>query len=275
MIQLPDILLLFATGVAGGALAGMLGIGGGIIYVFIFSLFVRSFATVPIRSEELVTLLIANTVFALVFAGISGSYKQYLNHNFFPKSILWIGVPGVVAALFTSILISYSGVYSKELFAIIFALIMVPVIFRMVFQNKINWKKLDGIKPRYFIITGIIAGSVTALSGLGGGFVIVPVLNGMIGIPIKKTISISLGVIAFVAFFFSLYNLFGIAYPQYAFPYTQGSIIFPMVLPVVAGVLIGAPIGVRLSHALPNKWLRIIFVAFSISVILRLLIDFL
>lgn len=275
MIDLLDIALLFATGIAGGALAGLLGIGGGIIYVFIFSLFIRSFAATPISSEELVTLLIANTVFALVFAGLSGSIKQYLSHNFFPKSILWIGIPGVIAAVITSVIISYSGIYSKESFAILFALIMIPVILRMLFQEQIKWKKLDGIKPRYFVVTGIIAGTVTALSGLGGGFVIVPVLNGMIGIPIKKTISISLGVIAFVAFFFSLYNLFGISYPQYAFPNTQGSIIFPMVLPVVGGVLIGAPLGVRLSHLLPNKWLRIIFVAFTVTVIIRLLIDFL
>lgn len=275
MIDVIDIIVLLITGIAGGTLAGMLGIGGGVIYVFIFSLFISTFTATPIQSQELVSLLIANTVFALVFAGIAGSIKQYKSKNFFPKSILWIGIPGVLAAITTSIIISYSGLYSKERFAVLFSVIMLPVIARMLLQDKIKWQQLHGIKPRYFMVTGLIAGTVTALSGLGGGFVIVPVLNGMIGIPIKKTISISLGVIAFVAFFFTLYNLFGIAYPHYAFPYTKGAIIFPMVLPVVGGVMIGAPLGVQISHKLPNKWLRIIFVTFSITVIVKLLIDFL
>lgn len=275
MIDALDIALLFATGIGGGILAGLLGIGGGIIYVFIFSLFIRDFSAKPIDSAELVSLLIANTVFALVFAGLSGSIRQYLSKNFFPGSIVLIGLPGVLAAVATSYLITVSGLYTKEIFAVLFSLIMIPVILRMILQDKIPMARLDGIKPKYFVVTGIIAGTVTALSGLGGGFVIVPVLNGMLRIPIKKTVSISLGAIAFVAFFFSLYNLFGIHYPDYAFPYSQGSIIFPMVLPVVGGVLIGAPLGVKISHRIPNKWLRLIFVLFSVIVILRILTDFL
>lgn len=258
----------------GGLLAGLLGIGGGIIYVFIFSFFLPGFANGPIDGHHLVSLLIANTVFALVFAGIAGSIKQYLAGNFFPKTILWIGIPGVVTSIITSMLISWSDIYSKEAFAILFAVIMIPVILRMLKPNQITAAKRWAKHPKNFALTGAIAGTVTALSGLGGGFIIVPVLNGLMGIPIKKTISISLGTIALVAFFFTFYNLFGIYYPQYNFPYSQGSIIFPMVVPAVAGVLLGAPQGVRLSHKLPNKWLRVTFVTFTIIVIIHLFIKF-
>lgn len=275
MIEVWDMVLLAVAGFGGGILAGMLGIGGGVIYVLIFSQFVQRFTTSIISDEHLVQLLVANSAFALVFAGIAGSIKQYRLDNFRWRPVLWIGIPGIATAILTTLFIEYHSIYSKAEFAVLFTLVMIPVILRMLFQE--NFKNRGKIKPGVSVLvaTGLFSGLVTALSGLGGGFIVIPVLNGLVRIPIKRTISISLGVIALVAFGFSVFNLGIPVFDHYQLKGAMGAIVFPMVLPVVAGVLFGAPLGVRLSHRLSHRTIRITFVVFSLFTIGKIWYDFL
>ncbi len=275
MIAPAELFLLFASGLAGGIISGLLGIGGGVIYILIFSLYIQRFSGNTISGPDMVSLLIANSVFALLFAGISGSLRQYKTGNFYWIQVLIIAIPGVVSSVVTAAFIKHIGVYDKQQFAVFFTLVMLPVIARMVWSRNTTNKPEITAKPIYLVAVGAFAGMVTALSGLGGGFIIVPVLSIIFGMPMKKAVSISLGVIASVACCFSIYNLFFTDYTTYDFHWTMGAILFPLVLPVVAGVLIGAPQGVQLSHRLPNHWHRIIFVLFTSGVIVKLLIDFL
>ena len=275
MIEVWDMVLLAIAGLGGGILAGMLGIGGGVIYVLIYSQFIYRFTTVPISGEDLVQLLVANSAFALVFAGIAGSVKQYRLNNFHIRPILWIGIPGILTAILTTLFIEYNSVYSKKEFAVLFTIVMIPVILRMLFQE--NFKNKGAIKPSVGVLvgTGLFSGLVTALAGLGGGFIIIPVLNGLLRIPIKRTISISLGVIALVAIGFSIFNLAIPVFDHYHLKGAVGAVIFPMALPVVAGVLFGAPLGVQISHRLSHRTIRLIFVAFSLFTIGKIWYDFL
>jgi uncharacterized protein len=272
--ELTDILILAAAGLGGGILAGMLGIGGGVVYVLIFSYYLQRMAPVPL-GKDMVQILVANSAFALIFAGLSGSIRQYLVRNFYPRFIFWLAVSGAISAVLTTLIIEYTGVYTPKEFAVVFSLLMVPIMARMVFQERFTTPgNTFPVSPYSLLITGFLAGAVMALSGLGGGFVIIPVLNGLFRVPIKKTVSISLAFIAIVAAVFSLYNLFFVDYSQYQLPGTMGAIVFPLVLPVLAGVIMGAPLGVHIGHRLPNRVLRIIFVAFCLFVIVRLIVQF-
>lgn len=275
-MSIPEILILVLAGVGGGIISGMLGIGGGMIYVLIFSHFFHSVTKSELPGDVQVRLLIANAVFAIIFVGLAGSIKQYLSNNFHLKPILWIGLPGIAGAIFTTYLLSITDFYAKKEFAVFFSILLIPIILKMIFQEK--FKNRGQIKPKrtgYLIATGAIGGIVTALSGLGGGFIVIPILNGLLRIPFKKSVSISLGVIALVAFGLSIYNLLAVNYTAYAIPMSIGGIIFPLVLPVIAGVLIGAPIGVRVSQIVSNRFLRITFVVFCLFVISKIYYDFL
>lgn len=276
MIELTEVILLACTGLAGGILAGMLGIGGGMIYILVFSIFLRKLSATPIAGVDLVQLMIANSIFALVFAGIAGSIRQSTSKNFYWKPVLIIGIGGVVSSLSLKVIMQLTGFYSTTEFAIFFTILMIPVFIRMFMKHRNGDDKLvPQLKRTELLLTGMASGAISALSGLGGGFIMIPVLNGLLRVPIKQTISISLGVIAFVAIGYSIYNLFFTSYPQYAFQYSLGSIVFPMVLPVVAGVMAGAPLGVKWSHKLPPGLLKILFALFCIAVVVKLLTDFL
>lgn len=276
MIDPIHIAFLVLSGFAGGFIAGLLGIGGGIIYILIFSVFLKRLSAQSIESTDMVQLMISNSLFAIFFAGLSGSYRQWKSHNFYFKPVLVIGLSGIVSAIGIKEILTGMHIYSTHDFAIFFTLLMIPLLFRM-FAQKQKEGKTDPEKLSTWkmIITGLISGVASALSGLGGGFILIPILNGFFRIPMKKTVSVSLGIIAVVALGYSLFNLFFTSYPQYEFPFTSGAIVLPMVLPVVAGVLIGTPIGVKVSHKLPALALKVLFAVFTIVVISKLLIDFL
>jgi len=277
LIDPINIALLLLSGFAGGFIAGLLGIGGGMVYILIFSIFLKRLSTHSIESTDMVLLMISNSLFAIFFAGLSGSYRQWKSHNFYIKPVITIGLSGIVSSITTKEVLISTHIYSTHYFALYFTLLMVPLLFRMFTQNqKEGNTDPEKISTWKMIITGLISGTSSALSGLGGGFILIPILNGVFRIPIKKTISISLGIITIVALGFSLYNIFFTSYPaQYDFPFTLGTIVLPMVLPVVLGVIIGTPIGVKVSHKLPALALKILFVLFAIIVISKILIEFL
>jgi uncharacterized protein len=270
-----DLILLLVAGLTGGIIAGMLGIGGGMIYALIFTHYFKNFKSLNIPDDILVKILVANSAFALVFVGISGSIRQFLSKNFYLKPVLWIGLGVLFSSITTTLILSYTTIYGKRQFTLFFAIIMIPIMLKMLFQkNDLSTKKRLDPKSVYYVLTGLLSGTVTALSGLGGGFIMIPVLNGLFNFPMKKAVSVSLGVIAIVAIELSIYNLFYVDFSQFHIPYSKGALVFPMVLPVIFGVTIGTPIGVKISHKLPNSILRFTFVLFCAIVITKLFVDF-
>ena len=66
---------------------------------------------------------------------------------------------------------------------------------------------LEEASKNKFLLGGIAGGTIASLSGLGGGVIMVPVFNTIIGVDMKTARSISLGVITITAFFMSLNNV--------------------------------------------------------------------
>jgi len=272
LIELIDVIWLLLAGLAGGFIAGLLGIGGGVIYVLIFTSYLTFLAPQAIPGDILVRLTIANSVFALLFAGLAGCIKQYKIKNFYPLIFLLIGIPAILSSIIVTFILSLTDQYSTRAFTIVFILMLIPIIIRMLLKKKSKIKSIEKIYPPYiYIIIGVVSGSATALSGLGGGFIIVPVLTGLLKLKVKKAISISLGVIAVVSFGLSIYNFTAFDYHELELPYTIGAITLPMVLPVIGGVILATPIGVYAGQRIPGFYLRIFFAVFCIAVIIKMI----
>lgn len=258
------------SGVLGGFLSGLLGIGGGPIYVVFFSIFIhRLYGGVLAEYEEL-SLILANTAFAIMFGALFSVIKQYKMHNVYWRTSVTIAIPAAISSIVLSEILS-SIKYNKTAFSIVFIITFLPLLYRMVNDNehKKSFNHPYRIKVLYLNLTGLFSGIVTALSGLGGGFVIVPLLNSLFNIKIRKVVSISSTVIFLVAAALSLYNL--IAKPGISanMPYTFGAINFMLVIPVVLGTMAGAPLGVIYSKKLSPRALQRIFLAVCIAIILH------
>jgi uncharacterized membrane protein YfcA len=262
-----DIIILVLLGGLGGLLAGLLGIGGGIIYVLIFDYYLHKLG---VPNELIVPSIIANSMFAILFAGVSGSYKQWKNKNFFPKEMFITGIAASISSIVFSYIISQGHWYTKEKFTFVFIVLLLLIAIRLFTQRKKVESTEHPIPNRIPLsITGLISGTIAAFSGIGGGVIIVPILTDFLKLPIKKATSISLGVISIMALATSLYNSFFSA----ANASGHSLIVFSLALPVAIGSLIASPIGVSISSKLNPKHIRLILIIFLLVVISKMIIS--
>lgn len=263
------LILLFAGGCAGGLLAGLLGVGGGLIFVPIFTnyLFVLG-----IPDEMIARLIIANSMVAIFFAGISGSIKHHLNGDFYFKPVIISGAMASLASIATTFIIHHTTGYNKRAFSVIFISIAVYMTYRIFSEKPDKGYEIgeESSSATKFLQIGWWGGILAALSGVGGGIIMVPMLISMLNINIKKATAISLGIITVMALVSSVYFMSIQTSITEAIPYTYGLIIFPMVIPVVIGCIVCSPFGVALAGRIPEKTIQTIFAAFLVLVILNM-----
>lgn len=109
-------------------------------------------------------------------------------------------------------------------------------------------------------LTGSLSGLLSGLLGVGGGFVIVPMLAGISNVPPRGVVATSMAVIALV----SVGGVLGAA--------TQGALAWPVALPFAAGAVLALLAGRQLSARLAGPRLQQAFgtIAGVVAVLLLL-----
>lgn len=259
------ILLLFLVGCVGGIMSGLLGIGGGVIYVIIFQNVLQTHLPIAADGSEIVRLTLLNSIFAVFFSALSGSYQQYKMGNFYMKEVIYAAIPAIIFAIGGTAFINHWEGYNRDVFLVIFTLMLFPLMIR--FFAKKHTVVVNNISMNKYAFGGVMSGLTTAFTGLGGGIVMSPYLHGMYKLSLKKTLSIALGNMLFSTFFILLYkilihesdceNVKGMYYGIY----------LPMVLPVTLGNMLFSPLGVRWNTRAKDQVLRIIFIIFIFIII--------
>ncbi len=256
--------VLFLSGIAGGVLAGLLGIGGGIIYVMVLPyVFMRTGAS----PGQLVPFTIANSIFGIIFASLAGSITHIRSREFYVYESSLVGIPGAIISVIVLKAVVKTTWYSPVLFnglLILFLSYMLISSLRKQISDEHRDVRNSDVK---LSLTGLFGGSLSALTGLGGGAVVVPLLNTWLHLDIKKAKSISLVMIFITSLSITLFNLTDNSYAPIADQQT-GLVVWEAALPLTAGVLIGSPLGVKLSHKLSSGKLTILFGIFLLVVIL-------
>lgn len=273
MILTYDLLILLLAGLSAGFLAGLLGVGGGIIFVPVLSWYLGK---TGVDSHVEVVMVIANSLALACIMGISGTLSQQKKGYFFPLPTLSLGIGGAITSVATAYLISHTTLYDKKLFGIIFSILLIPLIVKM-FRAKekpdanetIDEKNIDFPKWRLFLI-GLLTGVVSALSGLGGGVIMIPLLNSWAGLSMRKSGAISLSSIVVIAFFMSIYYMSTSAADVPKMPLTLGYIHFPVLLPLALGVSTAAPFGVKMAHKMSGNTIKWIFVTLFCVILIQM-----
>ena len=267
-------LQMLGYGLLAGVLGGILGIGGGVVYVVVLP---AALLSMGVRADEVVAFTIANSLFSTVFTTLSGNIKLFFDKNFHSRIILYISITGII----TSVLLLYFFVntpyYSKGLFNLIFlgmlGFMMVRLVMKSIQQS--NGEQLTYLpkdNAGVLIRTGLLAGAVSPLTGLGGGLVIVPVLHSFLRFPIKQANAISLGVIGITSVASSIFNM--TEHPlSHVHEFQLGYIIFPVVAALSLGGMIGSIIGLSISKKLKPEWITLLFATFLLLIIVKKLFE--
>jgi uncharacterized membrane protein YfcA len=119
----------------------------------------------------------------------------------------------------------------------------------------------DDLKAWKVIAGGASVGLLTGILGVGGGFLIVPALVMLVGMPMHHAVGTSLVVIAMNSLAGFLGHLSGI------------TLDLPLIAVFIAAGIAGTYAGARLSHRLNAELLRRSFAVFVIGLALFLLYD--
>lgn len=265
--------LLFLAGIIGGFLAGLIGIGGGVIYIFILEL---AFIQMGIMEVELAQFTIANSIFAVFFASSSANITFIKLKQFYWRQILLVAIGSIITSLLMLEFVVNTSWFSKDKFNVIIILLLLYMLVKTFFEvnQHTQRKELEEVKKPHFILSGIAGGMIASLSGLGGGVVMMPLFTSFLKLDIKKAKGISLGVISITALMMTLFNFFE-SHQSHVNTYSQGFIIFPVSLLVALGVIISAPLGVKFSQKWSSKTISWIYMFFLSLFIIKKIIDFL
>lgn len=249
-------ILLLLCGLTAGILAGLFGVGGGILFTpVLFFLFNTA------GLEDPVSWSIGTSLFCTFTASVSSTIQQKNQKNLYWKEGLRVGFFGMFGVFAGKQLVT-SAYYTEDIFVSFFAviLILVGVLFYRKGRNavtlQVKAKKMGVFKAG---AAGGIGGIVAALAGVGGGVVLVPFLNLGYRIPIIKAVSIS-------SFAIIIISLSG--WLQFAFfteaqagitSYTIGNVDFGTGFPLIAGAMAGGILGAKFGHTIPRNILQIGF----------------
>ncbi|MGM0581916.1 MAG: sulfite exporter TauE/SafE family protein [Bacteroidota bacterium] len=265
--------LLFLAGLVGGLISGLLGVGGGIVYIVILPI---AFQFIGIPYQEIAQFTIANSLFGTFFAGLFATYNHFKHGEFYPKHILIISISSIIAGLLSLKFIVNTPFYSKEVFNIVVIFLLGAMLFSTLSNAKkqLDFKEKNERTKRLLSFTGISAGLTASLTGLGGGIIIIPFLNQGFKMGVKKAKAISLGVITITSLAMVIFNLFQVPMQNIKINHT-GYILFQVTGPLIIGTLLTARWGVKLSRKMKASAVSYLFSIFIILVIIKKMIELL
>jgi uncharacterized protein len=189
----------YAAAVLMGLSLGLIGGGGSILTVPIL---VYLFRVEPV-------LATAYSLFVVGLTSVVGSFSHFRTGNIEIKTALIFGVPSIagvyavrkflVPSIPDPFFVLGDFVVSKAFFILaLFALLMLAASYTMIKKTKPKPEKAVAKNPKYWliIIEGIVVGGLTGIVGAGGGFLIIPALVLLAGLPMKQAVGTSLMIIA-------------------------------------------------------------------------------
>ncbi|MGE4324992.1 MAG: sulfite exporter TauE/SafE family protein [Pseudodonghicola sp.] len=263
-LLLQMLVLLLAIGALAGVLAGLLGVGGGIVLV---PSFFYAFQTLGYGGPQLMQVCLATSLATIIVT----SMRSVLSHNrkgAVDWAILRGWGPGIVVGAVIGVLVA-SQLRSSALQAL-FGVVGLLIGLYMAL-GKAEWRLGDempkGIKRA---ILSPIVGFLSVLMGIGGGSFGVPLMS-LHGIPIHRAVATAAGFGVIIAVPSVLGFMLMPVDAAAQLPYSVGAVNIPTFLVVIAMTTLTAPLGVKIAHAMDPKPLKRVFAVFLILVALNML----
>ena len=255
---------LLITGVIGGLIAGLFGVGGGIVIVPILFWI---FTSLNFPNEILMHMAIGSSLATIIPTSISSARAHY-HRGSIEIAIIKKWAPGIfLGAIIGGLSGKYFSVNElKYLFASIAFLVALNMFFKEPLRLGNNFPKSRLLN----IIMSSLIGLVSSLMGVGAGTLGVPALVAL-SVPIHKAI----GTAAALGLFIAVPATLGLAFSGFNIPNRPpmsigyvNLIAFFIMFPLT---VFFAPVGVKLAHRINQRALKSIFGVFLIITYIKML----
>jgi uncharacterized membrane protein YfcA len=249
--------LLAALGFVGGFLSGLLGIGGGIVMVPLL-LYVPPRLGFPLLDMRVVAGMTIVQVFA---ASMLGYLVHRRRRAISARVVRWMGGAMVLGTAGGGVASRPVSLGTLETAFVVLAVLAAPVLFAPPPADEIGEGPATSFSRPLAAATGLGIGFLSGLVGVGGAFLVIPVMIYLLGVPTRVAIGSSLGILV-------VSSLAGLVAKA-----LTGQVSVPGALALCAGTLPGSWLGASLSARVPARRLRLGLAVLVTLTAARMLID--
>ncbi|NWG29413.1 MAG: sulfite exporter TauE/SafE family protein [Ignavibacteriaceae bacterium] len=266
MNELVSSLIFLSSGFVSGILIGMLGIGGGLVFV---PLLYFTLPLLGIPESMLAYYTIGTSLFTGAMAVTNSAILHIRAKNFLTKPAIFISLGSLLTASVTPFFVV--KVESKTL-EIIFASVLFVILISMLFESeKRKWLVLSKpLSEKYYLPLGMFVGIFSSFIGLGGGVIYLPALMNLFLVEARKAVGTSSIIAAVTMLTATISYLFQSA-NSVTHSGALGFIVIAAAIPLGIGAILGSFVGVKLTLKSTSAVIKRVFAGILIIAIIRIL----
>ncbi|WP_019620583.1 sulfite exporter TauE/SafE family protein [Amphritea japonica] len=262
-MEIELIIAFISLGAVVGFLAGLLGIGGGLVMVPVLT---SIFIWQGIPQEQVVHLALGTSIASIVITSISSMRAHHRKGG-----VLWqvvrLMAPGIIVGAFLATFVA--AVMSSTILGMFFSCFLVYASVQMFLNMKPKPTRVLPGKPGLFAAGGVI-GSISALVSIGGGTLTVPFLSWH-NIDVKKAIGTSAAIGLPISVAGTLGYLVNGLSADLNIDYVFGFIYLPGVILISMMSFLTASLGAHVSHLLPVPVLKKVFAVLLLGLAIKMI----
>ena len=262
---MTDLIILLITGGIAGILAGLLGIGGGILIVPVLVFIFRYQGVDP---SIIMHMAIGTSLATIVVTSLS-SIREHQAHGAIIWSIVKLIAPSIVIGALLGAIVA--DALPSDTLRLIFAPFMLLVAFQMAFGRPPKPHRQLPEKPGMFL-TGGVVGSLSSILGIGGGSLSVPFMT-FCNVSVRKAVATS----AAIGFPIALAGTIGFIVSgwnaEYLPKWSLGYVDLKAALSIVIASALTAPLGAKLTHIMPVSLLKKVFAVLLVIVAIKFILE--
>ena len=263
--MLASLLIFLGLGVVAGVLAGLLGVGGGLVLVAALAWLLP---TMGVPHEAAMHAALASSLASIVLTAAASARAHHRRGSVLWPTVAWM-VPGLLLGglLGSAVAVGVDG----DVLRWIVALYCLAAAAQLTFTRpRAAPEAHRDARGPLMTVAGTFIGAVSAVVGIGGGSMTVPLLVWRGVVPVRavgtsSACGVAIGLASAVGY--ALHAPHG-ALPQFS----VGYVYLPAAAGVAAASVLAAPWGTRLAHRLDPPTLKRVFAGFLVVVGVSLLL---
>lgn len=190
-------LSLFVAGLAGGFIAGLFGVGGGVLFAPVLFFSYQATGAPP---EVVAPLTLGTSLCCTLVAALSSAWTHHRSGRVRLRIAGIVGLYSAAAVALTARLVTTQPWYDGRTFQIVFAMLLLAVVVQMVGEGgRDRPAEPLRLRPSVLAAIGLGAGSVASAAGVGGGIVMVPGFRQIVRMPMREAVGTSSAAIVVIA----------------------------------------------------------------------------